>query len=209
MLTAKTYGLQHWHLMQWPLWLAFLSPQAAPATDQQTQDLAHLQAWVQASLLPQLMPVQGLASAAHTLEKQAAHWQAQLEHCQQEKAALAFDKAALIQEVAELRQALQDQQAKAVYQPTNLSLEGLVTYLPIIYKEFWSTIRPDELALLASSLQVPEVPSPIREPSAGVIEVMKKRLQALPPSQQTQIRAFCQSLPKQPQVRAEMAFFFN
>ena len=92
---------------------------------------------------------------------------------------------------------------------SQMNIETLVSYLPILYKNFWGQIRPDELAMLAGTMQIPEIPSPMREPGSGVVQIMKKRLQQLPIEQQNQLRQFCQQLPHASQVRPEMAFFFE
>lgn len=93
--------------------------------------------------------------------------------------------------------------------PLRLELETLVTYLPVLYKNFWGQIRPDAVAMLANSLHIPEVPSPRPEPDSGVLQVMRKRLQNMPKEQQDQLRQFCRQLPHSPQSRPEMAFFFE
>lgn len=130
---------------------------------------------------------------------------------------LAQEKQQLKKEKEQLEQQLEAQQKQLDYLKNRLEItaasqmdmETLVTYLPVLYKNFWGQIRPDEVAMLAGSLNIPEIPSPAREPDSGVLQVMKKRLQNLPQEQQDQLRQFCRQLPHTPQPRPEMAFFFE
>ncbi|MBE0508494.1 MAG: hypothetical protein IBX50_17540 [Marinospirillum sp.] len=130
---------------------------------------------------------------------------------------LAQEKQQLKKEKKQLEKQLQNQQEQLDYLKNRLEnlataqmdIDTLTLYLPVLYKNFWGQIRPDELALLAGSLQIPEITSPAREPDSGVLQVMKKRLQNMPPEQQDQLRQFCLQLPHAPQPRPEMAFFFE
>lgn len=130
---------------------------------------------------------------------------------------LAQEKQQLKKEKKQLEKQLQNQQEQLDYLKNRLEnlataqmdIDTLTLYLPVLYKNFWGQIRPDELALLAGSLQIPEITSPAREPDSGVLQIMKKRLQNMPPEQQDQLRQFCLQLPHAPQPRPEMAFFFE
>lgn len=65
-------------------------------------------------------------------------------------------------------------------QGSPMSLEQLVAFLPVIYRNFWNSVSPNDLALLSGNLKIPEIPSPCPEPSAEVIATMRQRLSAMP-----------------------------
>jgi hypothetical protein len=84
------------------------------------------------------------------------------------------------------------------------AMESLLVFLPVIYRNFWGTVRPDELAQLAGLLEVPVIPSPCPEPSVATRLAMKKRFLQLPEQERASLIAFCRQLPYQLTVRAEM-----
>src|SRR5690606_30912899 len=73
-------------------------------------------------------------------------------HFSQQLAQLEAEKQKLILEVQ------QAQQRVMVLQRPNL--ESLLSFLPSIFKNFWNTVRPDELANIAGLVDVPKVQSP-------------------------------------------------
>ncbi len=89
-------------------------------------------------------------------------------------------------------------------QCTSPDLESLLVYLPIIFRRFWASVQPAELALLAGCLDVPHIPSPYPEPSADTIQAMKQRFLSLPRSDQQRLADFCRQLPYKLDVRPEM-----
>ncbi len=89
-------------------------------------------------------------------------------------------------------------------QQTSLPMESLLIFLPIIYRNFWSSVRPEELAALAGTLQIPSIPSPYREPDAGQISIMRGRFLQLPEHERTALLDFCRRLPYRLSVRREM-----
>lgn len=89
------------------------------------------------------------------------------------------------------------------------TLESLLVFLPIIYRHFWASIRPDELALLAGTLNVPPIPSPCPEPTADTILVMKQRFLNLPETERQCLVTFCRQLPHSLNPRTEMKFIFE
>ena len=116
---------------------------------------------------------------------------------------VALEKRIGIDEIRQLRQEnreLRDQLARERLP----SMESLLVFLPIIYRNFWSDVRPDELALLAGLLDVPAVPSPYLEPSVETVAAMKKRFLQLPARERASLIAFCRQLPYQLTVRAQM-----
>lgn len=89
------------------------------------------------------------------------------------------------------------------------SMEQLATYLPVLYRNFWNSVKPSDLALLAGRYNLPEVPSPFPEPDNHTVSQMKKRLQAMPVQEQERLREFCAELPSNLNIRPEMRFFFE
>ena len=87
---------------------------------------------------------------------------------------------------------------------TTASLDLLTLYLPIIYHNFWNTVRPDELAMLAGSTHIPVIPSPYHEPDGWQVLDMKQRFLQLNDQDRASIVAFCHQLPYQLKVRRSM-----
>lgn len=83
-------------------------------------------------------------------------------------------------------------------------VEHLLVYLPAIYRNFWGVVRPDELALLAGTLTVPNVPSPYPDPSPDTVIALKRRLLQLPELDRARVLGFCRALPHRLDVRPEM-----
>lgn len=137
------------------------------------------------------------------------------------KALLSFDMTStdqldvLSQQADKMKDTLQSlQQEKMRLKAEIQSLQGvpmdyLVTFLPAIYKHFWSIIRPDELAILAGSLEAPAIPSPYSEPSKDTVLTLRKKLKALPESEQLRIKEFCHSLEHPLNIRNEMKAFLD
>lgn len=115
----------------------------------------------------------------------------------------ALERRVGVDEIRQLRQEnreLRDQLARL----DRPAMESLLVYLPVIYRNFWGTVGPDELALLAGLLEVPVIPSPCPEPSTATVAAMKKRFLQLPEQERASLIAFCSQLPYQLTVRAEM-----
>lgn len=83
-------------------------------------------------------------------------------------------------------------------------LESLLVFLPIIYRNFWSSVRPEELAALAGTTQIPSIPSPYPEPDGALVSAMKKRFLLLPEQERSALLDFCRQLPYRLTVRYEM-----
>lgn len=90
-----------------------------------------------------------------------------------------------------------------------LDLEQLVAFLPIIYRNFWSTVSPADLALIAGKAIVPNIPSPHPEPSTDTVALMKRRLNSLPTTERERLRAFCLQLPHKLEKRPELRDFLD
>lgn len=88
-------------------------------------------------------------------------------------------------------------------------VEHLLVYLPAIYRNFWGVVRPDELALLAGTLTVPNVPSPYPDPSPDTVTTLKRRFLSLPALDRERVLVFCRELPHRLDVRSEMRDLFG
>lgn len=97
-------------------------------------------------------------------------------------------------------------QIKTIQQP---NIESLLVYLPVIYRNFWTHIKPEDLALLAGTYDIPDIPSPYPEPDDNTIAIMKKRLQNLPDSELQKIKSFCQEMTHRLTMRPEMKFLLE
>lgn len=100
---------------------------------------------------------------------------------------------------------LLQQQVLALQLP---NMEHLLTYLPAFYRNFFGTVRPDELALLAGTLQVPALPSPYPDPSPNTVHMLRKRFMSLPDDEQARVLGFCRQLTHRVEVRPEMVDLF-
>ena len=94
-------------------------------------------------------------------------------------------------------------------QGSPMSLEQLVAFLPVIYRNFWNSVSPSDIALLSGSLKIPAIPSPCPEPSAEVIVMMRQRLSAMPGHERDRIVEYCRQLPFKLSMRPEMRYFFK
>lgn len=73
-------------------------------------------------------------------------------------------------------------------------MESLLSFLPSIFKDFWTVVRPDELANIAGLLTPPQIPSPIQNPSDQAVKSKLRQFVLLDDDQQTQIIGFCRLL---------------
>lgn len=97
-------------------------------------------------------------------------------------------------------------QISALHRP---NLEQLITFLPVFYKNFFGSISPAELGLLAGLLEPPQIPSPYPEPSANTLLQLKKKLLKLPKNEQSKIMNFCMELEHKLDIRPEMRELFE
>lgn len=128
--------------------------------------------------------------------------------------ALAMERAHAQQQHQVLVQQLEAERAQLKSQLTELygqvrslqqpSVYTLVSYLPALYRQVFSIISPHDLALLAGSLEVPEIPSPWPEPSADTLLTKQAQLRQLPTAEAQRLRDFCQQLSHRLEPRKEM-----
>ena len=98
-------------------------------------------------------------------------------------ASLQIEKQKLLQELQQLKH-----QTQVLARP---DMEGLLSFLPAIFKDFWNKVRPDELALLAGNLSTPVIPSPYHSPSSQAVMAKKRQFLQLAIVDQQQIKRFC------------------
>lgn len=151
------------------------------------------QAWITTIAMPTLERI---------LNYQGQAWESELNRVKAEheetKEDLRKQRSQLEQELEQLRK-----QIKAIQQP---DIESLLAYMPIIYRNFWTSIKPQDLGLLVGTYNIPEVPNPFPEPDENTISMMKKRLQNLPELELQKIKNFCQELTHRLNIRPEMKF---
>lgn len=163
-------------------------------------------AWVRQVLLPIVSSTFFYTDRAvvSELERVRQSWQAQTEQARQaHEETLESLRAERKSHEAQIQ--LLQQQVQALQLP---SMEHLLTYLPAFYRNFFGTVRPDELALLAGTLQVPALPSPYLDPSPNTVHVLRKRFMSLPADEQARVLGFCCQLTHRLEVRPEMADLF-
>ncbi|HMY00517.1 MAG TPA: hypothetical protein PKC44_12150 [Agitococcus sp.] len=102
-----------------------------------------------------------------------------------------------LQQLKQENQQLRQQLAKIKSPP----IEQLLVFLPAFFKNFWSYVSPNELALLADTLKVPELPSVITSPDNATVIAMRDRFLQLPKQDQEQIGIFALQLQKSHQLK--------
>lgn len=138
------------------------------------------------------------------LQKQIQKEQLQIEE-QQTQSDFAQIIAKLQAEKQKLQTEIRDVQQKlATVQRPNL--ENLLSYLPSIFKNFWNTIRPEELANIAGLLDVPNVPSPFHNPTPSTVQTKKRQFLALSETEQQQIIGFCRQLKQHYDLQLHLEF---
>lgn len=147
--------------------------------------------WLKAVLLPILTSTFAYSNKAFQVEEARAR-QAHEETME----SLRADVQIKHQEIAQLQARINALQLPGV--------EHLLVYLPAFYRNFWGVVRPDELALLAGTLTVPNIPSPYTDPSADTVIMLKRRFLQLPELDRERVLGFCRDLPHRLDVRAEM-----
>jgi hypothetical protein len=89
------------------------------------------------------------------------------------------------------------------------NLEYLVTFLPLMYENFYTVVKPQDLALMAGSLQVINLPSTFTEPDANTLLMLKRKFNSLPESTQQEVLSFARKLPHKLKPRREMWGFLQ
>ena len=112
--------------------------------------------------------------------------------------------------IASLRSSLAEKEAEIENLRVQLNkvrlpnMEHLLTYLPMFYRNFFGTVRPDELALLAGTYKIPKIESPFPEPSADTIATLRQRFNQLPENDRECVINWCRTLTHRLSLRPEM-----
>lgn len=178
--------------------------------------------WLQQYILPELASAKETTfkpedSQEKVISTELQEAQTHIKRLQQRVEQLQESEQQLSLQLQEKAQTLQDAQADIntlkrrgdALINNELTMSQLTTLLPGLYKNFWSSISPSDLALLAGTTEIPQISSPIHEPTDAVIQTLKKRILALHRSQKEQLRELCRQLPRQFDIRPEMQFFFE
>jgi hypothetical protein len=88
-------------------------------------------------------------------------------------------------------------------------MNSLLSFLPVLYRNFWSGCSPADLALRAGLLETPAVASPYQEPGIDTIAAKRRQLASLKPAQREELRSFCRQHFGHLEVRYEMRDFFQ
>lgn len=152
-------------------------------------------AWLSQSLLPVInnLDSKDVETDIESKDYKDSQEGTAIEHIELEKARESnHDLQQKIQRLQHQENALQD-----------LSMHKIITFMPVIYKNFWHIVKPSDIGLLVGSYDVPEIPSPFPEPTMDTIQIMKKQFMALPKQDQYQIIEFCQQLTYPLSIRQE------
>ena len=154
-------------------------------------------AWLHSVFLPGVLPLMG----AQSFSDEKLHQIAKKNH-EDTIESLREERRQLEWQLQQLQQQIQ-----AVKQP---EINQLMAFLPVIYRNFWTKVKPSDLAILAGSpLNIPEVQSPYSEPDANTIAIMAKRYKHLPVHHKQALLDFCEQSQLRLDVRREMQFIFD
>lgn len=163
------------------------------------------EAWIRQYILPLTM-----------LEISHKEHQQLIEAINAQKRALADDVATAEQDIAaQLAKLQQDKYAlqqelntlqSQLAQVSQPAIEKLVSFLPAIFKNFWNTVSPDELAVIVGQLTAPDIKSPFHNLSEATINSKKRQFLALSPDDRQKIIAFCRELVRDHDLTVTLAF---
>jgi hypothetical protein len=182
----ETVKCKHWQILQWePLrdratLLTGKLPALRPSID-----------WLRQGLLAVLEATFNYQEDALAAER----GRAEQEHAETLES-LRTDRLRLEAEITTQRE-----QLAALQRP---AMDDVLTYLPALYRNVFGSIAPHDLALLAGSLQVPQIPSPWPDPAPDTLQALQARLRKLPQQRAGLLRDFCQQLPHKLELRPEM-----
>lgn len=194
--TLQEYQCKTWQILNWDsIYQYALQVLNIEQVFFDTQTVDHL--WVQDHILPlvwhensiehQQQALVALRQEKNQIEEQLALMRSDAEHAlAQQVNKLENDKQQLQQYISDAKAQLQKLQ-----QP---DLESLLVFLPVIFKDFWNVVRPDELAMIVGVLNTPSVPSPYHSPSLSTVQQKKRQFLALSEESQDKILDLCREL---------------
>jgi hypothetical protein len=188
---SKTWQILNWEsIYQYALQILNIEQvffDAKTVDHQWVQDHVLPLVWHENSIEHQQQALAALRQEKNQIEEQLALMRSDAEQAlAQQVNKLENDKQQLQQYISEARAQLQKLQ-----QP---DLESLLVFLPAIFKDFWNVVRPDELAMIVSVLNIPSVPSPYHSPSLSTVQQKKRQFLALSEESQGKILDLCREL---------------
>lgn len=78
----------------------------------------------------------------------------------------------------------------------NIDIAHLYSFMPLFYENFFMKVKPSDLSLLASTLEVKHIPSPFPEPDANTVHGLKENFKHLPSEVQIKIIDFAKRFRK-------------
>lgn len=72
--------------------------------------------------------------------------------------------------------------------------EQLLSFLPVIFKNFWQQMSPQTVATLMGTVEVPQISSPFIQPDEPTVLAKKRQFERLPSAEQQVIWSFCAQL---------------
>lgn len=91
-----------------------------------------------------------------------------------------------------------------------IDFEQLLCFLPLFYKDVWTVVNPEQIALLSGNLITEiNIKSPYREPDKSTLLSLKKQFLRLSQQQQRHILDFCLTLEHPLEIRREMQFILE
>lgn len=161
--------------------------------------------WIESHLLPLLNFDSSWKSAQKRLAEIKQKEQALINEQKLKANQFAQTQAEQEQQKQRLDKEINDKkQALAVV--TTPNLESLLSYLPSIFKDFWNTVRPDELANITGLLTPPQIPSPIQNPSIQAVQSKKRQFLLLSDDEKNQIIGFCILLKQDFDLKVHLEF---
>lgn len=194
--TLQEYQCKTWQILNWEsiyqYALQILNIEQVFFDDktvdhQWVQDHVLSLVWHENSIEHQQQALAALRQEKNQIEEQLVLMRSDAEQAlAQQVSKLENDKQQLQQHISDARAQLQKLQ-----QP---DLESLLVFLPVIFKDFWNMIRPDELAMIVGILNTPSVPSPYHSPSLSTVQQKKRQFLALSEESQDKILDLCREL---------------
>jgi uncharacterized small protein (DUF1192 family) len=155
--------------------------------------------------------VPGLVEIAHWLPRVCADprrlGQSQADALQESLAKVELErKVGVLQQTIERLQAENSALSDQIDALGRPDIERLVTYLPALYRHFFASVPPADLALLCGYLKPPTLPNPWPEPAPESLRQLQAKFRNLPVAEQRRAIDLARSLPQAARLepRAEM-----
>ncbi|WP_299792314.1 hypothetical protein [uncultured Shewanella sp.] len=191
------YKCQQWQLLSYPL----LAKHAHAEEGYQSHSSLD-QSWVLTALLPVLYHRYYQFTDTSLSVEENGRQERVVEHHRSEEQRLSVELNDLKMQVETLKQQVNIQH--------KLDLEQLLCFLPLFYKEVWTVVNPEQIALLSGNLITKiNIKSPYRDPDKSTLLALKKQFLRLSIQQQSNIVDFCLRIEHPLEVRSEMESFLE